>query len=80
MPEPADLDTTSHAERDAASLKILGFFFSVLGLLVLVGTLWSLDNTPALIVNVASGAVLTLVGLGMIAYARRSRRQHQDQS
>ena len=78
MPEPADLNTTDHAERDAASLKILGFFFTVLGVLVLLGTFWSLDNTRAVVVNVASGALLTLVGLGMIAFARRSRRRAGD--
>ncbi len=72
MPEPLKVDATDPSERDAASLKILGFFFTVLGLLVLVGTLWSLDNTRAIIVNVASGATLVAVGLGMTAFSRRN--------
>ena len=48
MPQPTDLDTTDHGERDAASIRILGFFFTVLGLLVLVATLTMLgDDAPA---------------------------------
>jgi len=71
MPEPPHLDQTDHRERDAASLRILGFFFAVLGSLVLIGTFWSLDNFRAVTINLASGAVLMFVGLGMIYLARR---------
>jgi len=78
MPEPADLDTTDHRERDAASIKILGFFFSVLGALVLVGTFWSLDDSRAVTVNLASGSVLTSIGLGMICFVRRGRKKNAN--
>ncbi len=74
MPEIPELDQTDHKERDAASLRILGFFFTVLGALVLVGTLWSLDNMRAIVVNVASGAVLLVVGIGMLAFTRRKKQ------
>ncbi|NOZ40830.1 MAG: hypothetical protein GXP24_11475 [Planctomycetes bacterium] len=72
MPNPPEFDQTSHSERDAASLRILGFFFAVLGALVLIGTLWSLGNFRAVVVNVSSGAVLLAVGLGMLAFTRRA--------
>ncbi len=74
MPEPTELDKTSHRERDAASLKILGFFFTVLGILVLIGTLWSLGDTRAMVVNIVSGAVLLVVGLGMMLLTRRKEQ------
>ncbi len=78
MPEPSKVETPDYRQRDAASLNILGFFFAVLGSLVLVGTYWSLDNARALIVNLASGALLTVIGLGMMAFVRRSKRPRSD--
>ena len=75
MPEPSDLDTTDHAERDAASIKILGFFFTLLGLLVVVGTLATLDDPRGAIVNAISGLVLATVGAAMLLWARRSGKR-----
>ncbi len=75
MPEPADLDTTDHDERDAASIRILGFFLTILGMLVLIGTYWAIGNMHAVIINAVSGLVLTLIGVAMLAFARRSRRK-----
>jgi hypothetical protein len=66
MPDPSDLDSNDYGERDAASIKILGFFFTILGLLVLLGTLGALDNTRAAIVNAVSGLVLALIGAAML--------------
>jgi len=77
MPEPSELETPDYSERDAASIKILGFFFAVLGALVLIGTFWSLGNSRAVTVNVASGAVLTLIGLGMLFFVRRKSNKNQ---
>ena len=75
MPEPPKLDQTDHAERDAASLRILGFFFTVLGLLVLVGTYWTPrdENMRATIVNAVSGGVLTAIGAGTLYISRRKK-------
>jgi len=78
MPEPTEPETTDYRERDAASIKILGFFFTLLGVLVLVGTFWTLHNIRAVTVNLASGAVLTLVGLGMMYFARRKPDEDQQ--
>jgi len=77
MPEPPEFDTTDHRERDAASIKILGFFFAVLGSLVLVSTFWSLGNFRTVVVSLASGAALTLIGLGMLYFARRKPDRNQ---
>lgn len=61
----------SGSSRDATSLSILGTFFVILGLLVLVATAWTWGNKAATIVNLASGAVLAAVGGGMLMVARR---------
>jgi len=77
MTEPPELETPDYSERDAATLKILGFFFAVLGALVLVATYWTLGNIRAVIVNVASGTTLVVIGLGLMAFARRkSKTKH----
>ncbi len=75
MPEPSDMDTTDHGERDVASIKILGFFFTVLGLLVLVGTFATLDNPRGAIVNAISGLVLATIGAAMLLWAKRARKR-----
>ena len=65
---------TTDGSRDAASLRILGAFFIILGCLVLIGTFWTLDNTRAMIVNVVSGLVLAGIGTGMQISARKLRQ------
>jgi len=60
--------------RDVATLRVLGIFFTVMGALVLVATYETLDNRPALIVNVTCGVVLAAVGIGMILVSRRLSR------
>jgi len=52
----------SNSSRDATSLKILGTFFVILGLLVLVGIFWTLGDRRAIVVNAASGLTLLAVG------------------
>ncbi len=58
-------------QREATSLRMLGFFFIILGALVLLGTCWTLDNFRASVVNVCSGSVLAMIGGGMIYISRR---------
>ncbi|MEM9657897.1 MAG: hypothetical protein AAF961_06000 [Planctomycetota bacterium] len=62
------------SSRDAMSLRMLGSFFLLLGVLVLIGTLWSLDNLRGVVVSVASGLTLTGVGAGMQLWSRALRR------
>ena len=52
--------------RDAATLRILGIFFTIMGALVTVATYEAIGNTPAVVVSICSGCVLLAVGLGMI--------------
>jgi len=52
-------------------MKLLGVFFTVLAILVLFGTLWTLDKPRAMIVNIAAGITLLVVGVGMIWGGRR---------
>jgi predicted phage tail protein len=59
------------ANHDAASLRIIGTFFGILGILVLVATGWTLDNTRAMLVNLASGGVLTVLGGVMLLISRK---------
>jgi predicted phage tail protein len=61
----------SPANHDAASLRIIGTFFVVLGTLVLIATGWTLDNTRAMLVNLASGGVLTAIGGVMLLISRK---------
>lgn len=63
-----------HRQRDAASLLVMGGFFMLLAILVLQGGFWARGLTFPSIVNLAAGAVLFLVGLGMYEIGRRWRR------
>jgi len=56
--------------RDALTLKLLGSFFLVFGILVWLGLFW---NQPAegRIVNVCAGIVLLVCGCGSLWWGRR---------
>ena len=64
--------------RDATSLRLLGGFFCILGLLLLGGVWWSLGDSRATIVSLASSLVIFGVGVGMLLGARRLRRNAAD--
>lgn len=66
-------DGGEHRDRDVATLRVLGIFFTVMGALVLIATYETLDNRPALIVNIVCGLVLATVGTGMLQLSRRWR-------
>ena len=57
-------------ERDAASLRVLGIFFAILGATVLLATLWELNSPRAAVVNAGSGLVLLSVATGMLLMSR----------
>lgn len=68
-------ETDAWLQRDAATLRILGVFFVILGGLVLVGILWALDNYRAMIVNLGSGLLLTGIGVAMVFVSRLVNRR-----
>mgnify|MGYP001212808827 CR=1 FL=1 len=68
----------SFVQRDSDSLRVLGFFFLVLGCMVLIGTFWTMGNLRGLIVNLGSGLILTSVGGVMLRIARRLARQQPN--
>jgi len=69
-PEPIRDDR----RRDSLSLIIIGTFFAFFSLLVLAGTFW--EHRPrAVVVNIAAGCVLLLIGCGMVAFGCRLRRR-----
>ncbi len=69
------LDThDENRARDSTSFLLLGSFFSLLAMLVLIGTLWTLDRPRAMIVNLAAGSLLLLIGLIMLYFGRRVQR------
>lgn len=74
MPEP-DYTPKSvlqeQRERDAISLLMLGGFFSVLAVLVLIGTYWTVGRWHAMVVNLGAGATLLVVGIVMLWIGRR---------
>ena len=67
------MNTSPHksSKRDSVTLRILGVFFTLLGGLVLIATLWTLEDPRATVVNIGSGLMLILVGVVMIATAGR---------
>lgn len=67
-----DHSTDIGRQRDAGAMRIVGWFFILLGGLVLLGTLWAGDNHRAMIVNACSGALLAAIGMGMIYFSYRS--------
>ncbi len=67
----------STANRDASSLRIIGRFFVLLGILVMAATAWTLGNVRAMVVNMFSGVVLTGIGAMMLLIARRLT-DHRD--
>lgn len=74
-----DRVTNTDRQRDASSLFVLGLFFTVLGVLVLIGTVWTRKDMHAAVVNASSGLVLVAVGIGTIGIGRRmARRKGND--
>jgi len=61
-------------ERDAASMKLLGGFFCVLAVLVLIGSIWSTGRPHAMVVNIGAGTLMLVVGSGMLWIGTRLRR------
>jgi small neutral amino acid transporter SnatA (MarC family) len=64
-------------QRDIATFRVLGIFFSVMGGLVLIAISETLGNTPAMIVNILSGVALAAVGIGMITISKRMSRRDE---
>ena len=58
-------------QRDILTLRILGSFFLVMGLLVLVAIYEAIGNSRALVVTICSGVVLALIGLAMLFFSSR---------
>ncbi len=73
LPLEADSQDENRA-RDATSFLLLGSFFSILAVLVLFGTLWTLDRPRAVIVNLSAGGLLLVIGLIMLYAGRRVQR------
>ncbi len=65
-------------QRDVMTLRVLGSFFAIMGVLVLIGTYKAVGNPAAMVVNIASGVVLGIIGIGMIQISRRMSRQDPD--
>lgn len=65
-------------QRDAASLQMIGTFFTVLAVLVLSGTWWALDRRHAMWVNLGAGAILLIIGLAMVFLGRRTARPRRS--
>ena len=63
---PASPPTTQ--DRDLGMVRGMGWFFSVLAILVWVGQLWE-QSRPERIVNAVAGALLLLVG-GLLVWGR----------
>jgi|GEM_PF-5040061 len=58
-------------QRDADTLRVLGIFFTIMGVLVLLGTIWAIGKMSAVIVSLVSGGILLAIGLATWRYAIR---------
>ena len=79
LPLEADSQDENRA-RDATSFLLLGSFFSILAILVLIGTLWTLDRPRAMAVNLSAGGVLLSIGLVMLYAGRRVQRSRRREA
>ena len=68
--QPSDIQ-----QRDADTLRVLGIFFSIMGVLVLIGTIWAVGKASAVVVSLVSGGVLLGIGLGTWRYAVRMHQR-----
>lgn len=75
MNDAVDEHLQEQRQRDAMTFFLLGGFFTVMAILVLIGTLWAVGRTHAMIVNLAAGLLLLVIGLGMIAAGAYKRRK-----
>lgn len=66
-PEDQPPNKEVYRRRDADSLFVIGCFFIVLAIAVLVGTHWA-ETERARVVNVVAGGLLLLIGLGAAGY------------
>ena len=55
-------------ERSASRDLAVGLFVLAIGLPVLIGTIWALDNPRAAVVNAICGVVLLAIGAGATWY------------
>lgn len=63
-------DSNRFAKRDSETQMMLGGFVTLISIPVLIGTFWA-GTTRAAVVNVAAGAVLFVIGLGIAIYGWR---------
>ena len=63
-----------HTRRDSESLVIIGSFFSLLAILVLIGTAWE-EKGVGMGVAIAAGAILLLVGLAAVFIGLRLKKR-----
>ena len=71
-PRSAEETRQSHRRRDAEAITIIGAFFAVLALLVLIGVL--VHRSEGMAVGVCAGSLLLLIGLGSVWTGMRWRR------
>ena len=64
---------TEHARRDADVLFVMGGFFLLLGLCVLIATQWDKWNEPIGALNIAAAVGLLVVGVVTALFAFRLR-------
>ena len=72
------VNTNSSANRDALTLRMLGWFFAILAGLVLIATFWTLGDFRATVVNVSSGLVLGIIGVALILASRRMGEREDE--
>jgi hypothetical protein len=69
-----DNQQKQHAKRDAETFIMMGIFFLIMAVLLLIGMAWE-SMGPGMIVGLASGGVLLLVAAACMAIALFLKRR-----
>ncbi len=75
MPED---ERQTHRRRDGEVLTIIGSFFAILAVLVLIGTIFQ-GHREGMVVGIGAGLLLLLIGLGAASLGRRWLRSPDQQ-
>ena len=70
-----DSSLESLRERDAVTLLVIGSFFSLLAVLVALGSFWAETADFTVAVNLGASGVLLVIGVVMVLTSRRFRRR-----
>ncbi len=79
-PQFSGQDAASHRRRDSEALTIIGGFFMLLAVLVLIGVVLEHEHQMGLIVGAIAGVLLLIIGGLTVYIGRRLSKPASDSS